>query len=60
MLRTQQNRDSVENKLASLLVLSLEKTFNEIPLSLCCREVVGPSSLLVVVAPVYLNTQKPT
>ena len=47
------NRDSVENKLASLLVLSLGKTLNDgMPPSLCGRQVVEPSSLLVVVAPV--------
>ena len=46
------NRDSVENKLASLLVVSLGKAFNEMPPSLCGRQVMGPSSLLVVVASV--------
>ena len=46
------NRDSVENKPASLLVVSLGKTFNGTPPSLCGRQMVGPSSLPVVVAPV--------
>ena len=46
------NRDSVENKPASLLVVPLGKTLNEMPLSLCGRQVVGPSSLPIVVAPV--------
>ena len=46
------NRDSVENKPASLLVVSLRKTLNVTPPSLCGRQMVGPSSLPVVVAPV--------
>ena len=37
LLGTQQNRDSVENKPASLLVVSLGKTLNGMPLSLCGR-----------------------
>ena len=45
------NRDSVENKPASLLV-SLGKTLNRMPLSLCGRQMVGSSSLPVAVAPV--------
>ena len=40
----------MENKPASLLVVSLGKTFNEMPPSLCGRQMVGPSSLPVVVA----------
>ena len=48
----QQSRDSVENKPASLLDVSLGKTLNGIPPSLCGREMVGPSSLPVLVAPV--------
>ena len=44
------NRDSVENKPASLLVVSLGKTFNVMRPSLCCM--VGPSSPPIVVAPV--------
>ena len=44
------NRDSVENKPASLLVVSLGKALNGMPPSLCGRQVVGPSSLPVVVA----------
>ena len=43
-------RDSVENKPASLLVVSLDKALNGMPLSLCGRQMVGPSSLPVVVA----------
>ena len=46
------NRDSVENKPASLLVVSLGKTLNGMPPSLCGSQVVGPSSLPVVVAPI--------
>ena len=46
------NRDSVENKPASLLVVSLDKALNVMPLSLCGKQVLGPSSLPVVVAPV--------
>ena len=47
-----ENRDSVENKLANLLVVSLGKALNGTPPSLCDRQLVGPSSLPVVVAPV--------
>ena len=50
----------MENKPASLLVASLGKTLNKMPPSLCGRQVVGPSSLPVVVAPVQLNTCKPS
>ena len=46
------NRDSVENKPASLLVVSLGKTLNWMPPSLCARQMVGPSSLPVVVVSV--------
>ena len=60
LLGAQQNRNSVENKPASLLVVSLSKTLNEIRLSICGRQVVGPSSLPVVVAPVLLKTRKPS
>ena len=35
-------RDSVENKPASFLVVSLGKTLNGMPLSLCGRQMVGP------------------
>ena len=52
LLGAQQNRDSVENKPATLLVVSLGNALNGIPLFLCGRQVVGPSSLPVVVAPV--------
>ena len=44
------HRDSVENKPASLLVVSLGKTLNGMSLSLCGRQVVGTSSPAVVVA----------
>ena len=54
----QHKRDSVENNPASLLVVSLDKTFNGMPPPLCGKQVVGPSSLLVVVAPVKLKTCK--
>ena len=50
LLGAQQNRDRVENKPAGLLVVSLGKTLNGMPPSLCGRQVVGPSSLPVVVA----------
>ena len=44
------NRGSVENKPASLLLVSLGKTLYGIPPSLCGRQMVRPSSLPVVVA----------
>ena len=44
------HRDSVENKPANLLVVSLGKALNGTPPSSCGRQVVGPSSLPVVVA----------
>ena len=50
LLGAQHNRDNVENKPASLLVVSLGKALNGIPPSSCGRQVVGPSSLTVVVA----------
>ena len=50
LLGALQNRDSVENKPASLLVVSLVKTLNGIPTSLCGRLMMGQSSLPVVVA----------
>ena len=40
----------MENKPASLLVVSLGKALNGMPPSLCGRQMVGPSSLPVVVA----------
>ena len=52
LLGAQQNRDSVENKPASLLVVSLDKALNGMPTYLCDRQMVGPSSLPVVVASV--------
>ena len=50
LLGAQHNRDGVENKPASLLVVSLGKTLNGMASSLCGKQVVGPSSLLVVEA----------
>ena len=50
LLGAQHIRDSVENKLESLLVVFLGKALNEMPPSLCGRQMAGPSSLLVVVA----------
>ena len=50
LLDAQHIKDSVENKPASLLVVSLGKAFNGTPPSLCGRQMVGPSSLPVVVA----------
>ena len=60
LLGAQQNRDSVESKLASLLVVTLGKTLNGMPPSLCDRQMVGPNSLPVVVVPVQLKTRKPS
>ena len=50
LLGTQHIRDSVENKPASLLVVSLGKAFNGMPPSLCGKQMVGQSSLPAVVA----------
>ena len=50
LLGAQQNRDSVENNPESLLVVSLGKVLSGMPLSLCGRQVVGPSSQTVGVA----------
>ena len=50
LLGAQHIRDSVENKPASLLVVSLGKVVNRMPPSLCGRQMVGQSSLPVVVA----------
>ena len=50
LLGAQHNRDSVENKSASLLVVFLGKALNGIPPFPCGRQMVGPSSLPVVVA----------
>ena len=46
------NRGSVENKPASLLVVSFGKALNGTPLSICGRQMVGSSSIPVVVGPV--------
>ena len=45
LLGAQHIRDSVENKPASLLVVSLGKALNGMPPSLCGRQMVGPSGL---------------
>ena len=50
LLGAQQKRDSVENMPASLLVVSSGKTLNGMPPSLCGGQVMGQSSLTVVVA----------
>ena len=50
LLGAQHIRDSVENKPASLLVVSLGKALNGMPPSSCGRQIVRPSSLPVVVA----------
>ena len=44
LLDAQQNRDSVENKPESLLVVSLGKALNGMPPSSCGRQVAGRSS----------------
>ena len=49
LLGAQHNRDSVENKPARLLVVSFGKTFHGMPPFSRGRQVVGPSSLPVVV-----------
>ena len=49
LLGAQHIRDSVENKPASLLVVSLGIALKGMPPSLCGRQMVGPSSLPVVV-----------
>ena len=49
-LGTQHKRNSVENKLASFLVVSLSKTLYEMPPILCGRQVVGQSSSPVAMA----------
>ena len=50
LLGAEHKRDSVENKPSSLLVGSLGKALSGMLLSSCGRQVVGPISLLVVVA----------
>ena len=50
LLGAQRNRDCVENKPASLLVMFLGKALNGMPPSSCGRPMVGPSSLPIVVA----------
>ena len=50
LLGAQHIKKSVENKPTSFLVVSLGKALNGIPPSLCGRQMMGPSSLPVVVA----------
>ena len=50
LLGAQQKRNGAENQPASLLVVSLGKPINGMPLSSCGRQVAGPSNLSVVVA----------
>ena len=58
LLGAQNERDIVENQQASLLVGSLGKALNGTPPSLCGRQIVGPSSLPVVVAQVKPISEK--
>ena len=44
----QRKRDSMKNKLASLLVVSSGKTLKEMPLPLFGRQMEGPSNLFLV------------
>ena len=58
LLGAQHKRDSVENNSARLLVVSLGQALNGMPPSLCGKQVVvGPSSLLVVVAQLTKDMQ---
>ena len=50
VLGAQDIRESVENKPAGWLVVFLGRALNEMPPSLCGKQMVGPSSLSVVVA----------
>ena len=50
LLSAQHKRDHVENKLASLLVVCLDKTPKKMPPSLYGKQMAGPMSLLIVVA----------
>ena len=50
LLGAQHKKDKVENKWASLLFVSLDKTLDEMSPSLCGRQMMGPSSLLIPVA----------
>ena len=49
LLGAQHNRDSVENKPASFLVVSLSKALNRLLPFSCGRQMVRPNSLPVVV-----------
>ena len=57
LLGAEHIRDSVENKPASLVVVSLGKALNGMPPSLRGRQMVGPSSLPVVVARLTKDVQ---
>ena len=50
LLGVQYKMHSEENNPASLLAVCLDKAHNGMPLSLCGRQVAGPSILPVVVA----------
>ena len=54
------HRDSVENKLASLLVVPLGKTLNGMPPSLCGRQVVRAKQSTRHGGPVWRKTCKPS
>ena len=49
LLSAQHKKDSVENKQASFLVVSLGKALNRLPRSLCGKQIPGPCSILIVV-----------
>ena len=53
MLGAQHKKDSVKNKLASSLFVSLGKALNKIPPSLCGKQVVKRCSLLFAVDQYY-------
>ena len=57
LLGAQHIMDSVENKPASFLVVSLGKTPNGMLPSLCGRQMVGPSSLPVMMASLIKDMQ---
>ena len=58
LLGAKQNRDSVENNPASLLVVSLSKTLNGMPPSLCGGQVAGGKQSTRRGGPVLLKTCK--
>ena len=49
LLGVEFKRDDTENKLASLLVVSLDKKLNMMSPSLCSSQVAAPSSVFVMV-----------